>query len=529
VGHEPGIDATRAREWPIPAPGPEPQRIGSSWWRRVLGLLAFSLAALPCLVLFFRVWPEMVTAAYLMTKGWPLYQGVIVPETPLLPLLLAGSGRLFGFSTAMLRGLAAVNCGLIGLLAAWGAWRHRGRRSSEVVALLFVMIVVPMLVFFTEANCLWPDAFVAPFLLGGALVLERFERHGRNRELVGAGLLFGTAILVKQTSAWALLAAVLWLALASRRRSWTRPALLLIAGSGPYLLFVVGWALVFGTMDHIRWTLMVPLTGGFARDIQAPLSAGDLPEAAILFLGMVAVALVSRALPASKRLRSPLPWVAVGAVGMAFPRWELLHLSGAIGICAVATARAGGIVWLLTGRRRGGPMHPFRLVSFSAGTALLVTQIAVLVGFSAMLLPDALGGPAWYWDDATTRLRAAQVAERIPPGGHFLNYLATWDTVYILTETTPPTGVWTNPAFWYSLKQEHLGERMLQQLRANPGTWIFYRAPEPDDVQLSRSAFHRGLLATSRPVSRVDDRVSWRQVVAGPATGGSRQASRLRE
>src|SRR5207244_3982425 len=72
---------------------------------------------------------------------------------------------------------------------------------------------------YVQGPALWPDSWMSPFVLGGALALERFERTGRVRPLTLGGLLLGLAVIVKQTSAWVSLAALVWLGLGSRRRS----------------------------------------------------------------------------------------------------------------------------------------------------------------------------------------------------------------------------------------------------------------------------------------------------------------------
>ena len=155
---------------------------------------------------------------------------------------------------------------------------------------------------------------------------------------------------------------------------------------------------------------------------------------------------------------------------------------------------------------------------FAAGVSAIVVQLAVLAVFVGLVAPKPrLHDPVtWYWNDAESHLRAAQVAERVPRGGRFFNYLGTWDNVYVLTGTAPPMSVWVNPSFWYVLNEYHVGRTMLQQLRSAPGTLVFYRKPASDERRVAQSRFHLGLLSITRPVATVDDLVSWREVVGTP-------------
>src|SRR5207244_11447468 len=94
-------------------------------------------------------------------------------------------------------------------------------------------------------------------LLGAALLLERFETTGRRPTLIVAGLLLGAAVLVKQTSAWAPAAALVWLLARSRRRSARAASVLVLSFAAPYGLFALSWPLLFRTKAHIFWSFDV--------------------------------------------------------------------------------------------------------------------------------------------------------------------------------------------------------------------------------------------------------------------------------
>jgi hypothetical protein len=459
------------------------------------------------------VWPEIVVPAYFVSRGGLLYETVTPggPHTPLLILILAACGRLLGFSGLLFRSVSAVSMAACGALLVVGV---RGVRKGLAGPLAGLLIGVPLFVLwmvYMEGPTIWPEPFMAPLLLAAVLTLERFETTGRRSAVIAAGLLLGVAILIKQTAAWTVLSAVIWILLVSRRRSVSTGSVLFAAASAPYVTFAVAWAALFQTLSHIRWTLLIPVWGGFAGDVASGMNGKDFLAGASVFLVLPAFLLVAGALPGNRILRSPAPWVALGVCGMAWPRWGLLHLAGATGILALSAARAAilSIVAFRKWRRRSA--GPGRILLFALGEALLVIHLAVAVLAGAALVLRGLGGPAFLWDDPATAALAEKVRARVR-GGSFLNVYIAYENLYALTGKSTPDGTYVNPSLWYLLSRENLGDRLVRSLSRRPGVLVLFREPRAPEQPLKKTSFYRFLMERTQVVEEIEPGTFWRVV-----------------
>lgn len=456
-------------------------------------------------------WPEIVTPAWFVTRGYRLYDAIYFPHTPLLILLTAAGGALFGFSAALLRAIPALALAATAALLVVGARPHGSSRRGPLTGLLLGVPLLALLAVYTEGPALWPEPFLVPFFLAGVLLLERHERSGSPRPLAAAGLAFGLAILVKQTSAWAALTALLWLVLRSRRRS-TRVATLFAATTAlPYAAFAVTWALAFRTLAHLRWTLVLPLFTGHSREIAASADAAGLHEAIVLFLPFPALALLRR--PGPSRTGSPAALVALACLGMAWPRWGLLHLAGMTGLAALAGTRALLVAPAALQHVFGRGASRARLCAVALGTATLVAFLGVGLLGAGSLLVDGLRGPLRYWDDATTRLAAEAVRARVPEGSTFLVFGASTQNLYPLTRTLSPGRFYVNPSFWYYLNKQGLDERLVAALKARPGTLVLFREPAVDVEAVRRTALYAFVKAGTDAAGPAGE-AAWRVVRA---------------
>ena len=454
-------------------------------------------------------WPEIVTPAWFVTQGVHLYDDILFPHTPLLILATAAAGSLFGFSASVLRALPAVSLAAAAALLVAGVRPHRASRAGPLAGFCVGLPLLVLLNVYTEGPALWPEPFLIPFFLGGVLLLERHERTGGPGVLAAAGLVFGVAILVKQTAAWPFLAALLWLASRSRRRSRRAAATFAAAGALPYAGFALSWALAFRTLGHLRWTLIYPVFSGHAREIATPVTSADVHEALVLALPIAALLLGGAARGPSARLRSPLVAVALATSGMAWPRFGLLHLAGATGLLALASCR--GLLFLRAGARNA------RRVSRTALGALALSGAAqsVVLGVAGLgagpLLVDAVGGPVFFWDDSATRALAESVRARVPAGGELLLF-ETRQTLYPLTGTRAPGGFYVNPGFWYYLKRDGADERLVAALQAKPGLPILFREPLADAEAVRATRVYRFLASSTVPDGPAPGGAVWRRV-----------------
>jgi len=472
-------------------------------------LLAFAAGALPAFALSLVAWPEIVTPAWFVSRGYLLYDAVFFPHTPLLILGTAGAGTLAGFSAATFRAVAGLSSGLTAALLTGAARTPRARLG----ALLLGAPLLALQSVYLEGPALWPEPFLAPFPLAATLLLERWERRGRERDLLLGGLVLGLGVLVKQTFAWFGLAALLWLLAASRRRS-ARAALRLAAGvAAPYAAFVVLWGAAFRTTAHVRWTLLHVVFGAHAGEIAAPASLGLVHEAVAPFLAFPALGLLRLAL-GRRRRSSPLALLGFAAFGMAWPRWGPLHLAAAQGLLVLAALRGLRLLPVLFRRlsRKGSARR--RELLAAAGLALLMMNLGVAVLGAGPFLLDAVGGPARYWDDETTRESAEGAREKTRPGGLLFVFEARYETLYPLTRTTTPGGFYVNPSFWYYLNKDGIDGRIVSSLRGRRDVPILFREPPEgaDGDRLRATATYRFLSEETVSAGRLDSRTEWRTV-----------------
>lgn len=472
-----------------------------------LALAGAALAAASAYRLGATAWPEIVTPAWFVTRGLVLYDAIFFPHTPLLILLTAALGGAFGFSAAVLRAVPALALGACGALVVLGT--RPGRASGAAAGLLAGVPALVLLTVYAEGPALWPEPFLAPVLVGGVLLLERFALSRGGRALVAAGLLFGLALLVKQTSSWAALGALGWLL--ARRASGRDLLRFGAAVAAPYAAFVVVWAAAFRTLAHVRWTLVLPLLEGHAREIATRPGGADLLEAVWLFLPFAATALLARAVGPA-RFRSPAAFVALAAAGMAWPRWGLLHLAATTGLGALAASRACllAAAAIRSARRRRRPV--LQAIAAAAGVAVLATFLAVGIAGAGSLAAGQVGFPLYYWDDTHTRAALRVVKARVAPGSALLVFTER-QTLYPLAGAVAPGGFYVNPSFWYYLNKDGIDARLVAALRASPGLPILFREPSVDAGPIGATATYAFVTRETRREGAAGD-AEWRVVPA---------------
>ncbi len=475
----------------------------------VLGAVGALLgAAFPFLVSV-TAWPEIVTPAWFVAHGLRLYDAIFFPHTPLLILLTAAAGSAFGFTATLLRAIPALSLAASGALVAIGT--RPLRRSGPAAGLLAGVPLLFLLTVYTDGPALWPEPFLAPFAAAGVLLLERFARGGKTPALVAAGLVFGVGILIKQTFAWCALGALLWLVLDRRRRGLVA-ARFAGAVALPYVSFVLLWALAFRTLAHVRWTFLLPAFSRLSGEIAVPPARADLLEAVWLFLPFAALALLSRTLSPA-RFGSPAFLAALGCVGMAWPRWGLLHLGGMTALSALVASRATLVASVAVRRafRRRAPAR--RMAEAAGGGSLLLAFFVVGILGAGPLLVDARGGPVFRWDDSGTRALASAVKARVAPGKELLVY-DSHQALYPLTGTFAPGGFYVNPFFWYCLNKEGLDARLVAALRASPGLPVLVSPPDADASRIQATRVHAFLEAETAPDGPAAGNATWRRVRA---------------
>jgi hypothetical protein len=184
-----------------------------------------------------------------VARGGELYADAWESKPPLFLYIYVASVKMFGPGVLAIR-IAAAIAAFVTQVATYGiARRYLGTRAALAAgALVGVMLAVP----FWEGNLALTEAFALPPTALGVFCLLRGESKRGARAAAGwlfaAGILFGLAFLIRQTTALIPAGAVVWL-LASRRE-WLRPALVMAAGSIATIVPVVA---LFALRHDFYW------------------------------------------------------------------------------------------------------------------------------------------------------------------------------------------------------------------------------------------------------------------------------------
>lgn len=459
-----------------------------------------------------QAWPEIVVPAYFVARGGVLYDTISFIHTPLLILTTAAAGKLFGFSATLFRVIVGVLLGACCamLVASVRPKRLRSLWFGFLAALPFFLLAI----LYAEEPSLWPDALVTVFFLGGALLLERFEQGGSSRALLFAALTFGVAVLMKQTAAWGGIAATVWLVVRSRRATLRRHLAPFVAAfAAPYALFVVVWAVWYRTLKHVAWTFILPVASRHASEIRIAPTTADVAGALVFYVVVVAFLALRAAAPAQSRFRTAAPWIAAGAIGMAWPRWEVVHISGGLAVLALLFARSIAFAPVALRRVSRGRLRASSLAPVGGVALLLAIAVSSLIA-CVPLIPFSFRGPVLFWDDSVTERTVADVARHVAPGSHLLLFNVPFETVYVRTGTTPPDDRYVNPTFWYYLNKFGIGERIVDALQSHPETPILFHDLGPEDDPRGRdSVVYRYLVERTRAVAPGANGCTWRVVI----------------
>jgi hypothetical protein len=184
-----------------------------------------------------------------VAQGGELYADAWESKPPLFLYIYVATLELFGPGVLAIR-IAAAAAAFITQVATYGiARRYLSTRASVAAAAVTgVLLAVP----FWEGNLALTETFALPPTALGVLCLLRWEARfglrGAAGWLFAAGVMFGLAFLIRQTTALIAAGAVVWL-LASGRE-WLRPAVVMASGSIAAIVPVVA---LFALSHDFYW------------------------------------------------------------------------------------------------------------------------------------------------------------------------------------------------------------------------------------------------------------------------------------
>ncbi len=406
----------------------------------VFGALAVHLAL--ALALRVTAWPEVTTPGYLWSRGMTMYSEIKLQHTPATTGTLALGFWLFGPQTWFVRAYAILGPLVAHLFVLRETralpWRTRALASAFFLAVFFS----------SDGHAVWPTVVIAALAIPTAAALSR----GR---MAAAGLLFGFAILFKQTAAYALVLAAIVLIL--RRRS-REAAVLFGYGCLPYFATLAVFAVAGAGMDMLRWTIEVPFTIRPALVVFRP----GLETSVGILLGFVPLA-AEAALEEPGEYETSARWLLVVAAGFAlicFPRFQVLQTVASVPCLAVGAARL---------MRRRPPILARAATAFVAVTAVS-RGIVVAAG-------NEFDGKVVFWNDDPALERVIARLRGFPRETPL--YSELWGNVHPRAGMIPPGRIYQHPWFFWFFDVDRTGERM-RAANAEPGTvTVGYRGDWP--------------------------------------------------
>ncbi|HMA35942.1 MAG TPA: hypothetical protein VKY74_15875 [Chloroflexia bacterium] len=313
---------------------------------------------------------ETALFPWLLRDGWVLYRDVRDQHGPLLPAALAllpdpgAAGPQFAATVALLV--------LTALLTALAAWRTHGPIAALLATGVYALWLLP----FGGAH-LWYDLALGPFYLGAyilGLVLLRDPAPGWRP--LALGLLLGTAALVKQQAALALLAGLVLVGPRPDRRL----ALYLGGAALPLLISLVAFGGAGALDAYLYWAGTYNLTSSYAQEGAAAVPAAEWPALLALYAPVLALALGTLGRGAPPPGGAPRPSVQrfvffAGGLLLAatlpiWPRYARFHLAAALPLLAVV----GGVAaWDLARHFPG--VRSRALVPWAGGVLVLALAL----------------------------------------------------------------------------------------------------------------------------------------------------------
>jgi len=392
--------------------------------------------------LSFTAWPEMFSFPYLISQGYSLYEGMVYVYTPILPYLLLGVFRIFGYKILTLKAFTWILILLNDFLIYKIAHRLTKKEYLGVLATGIYVFLQP----FWEGNMLWFDlAYVTPVLLSFYFLIRK--------KYFSAGLAVSIAFLTKQIAVVFVTLFLVQIFLSRKRidESVYRYVIGVLVPVGIFVFYLIS----SGNLEwFFNWTFYYPMKywGLFPGYVDLNLSKLDFFEILCLLLPFLIGLYKIRGEPVAGFLAA----VLLASFLAFYPRFSFFHLQMFVAFFAVYSA----YVVNYAGRR-----YVFLLLIF--------LTLSVAGHFR--------GGKASFGKDRFWEKETLLFAEMLPQKSH-LYYLNLPSHYYFLTKSLPPKP-WVDNFGWY-WEVPGFQQKTLDCWSVNPPKYIVWQkgAYEPKTV-----------------------------------------------
>lgn len=277
-------------------------------------------------------WPEMLLYPWFLTKGLLYYRDVVLAYVPGSYYLLHGIYSVIGYSPASERAIAYGFILLTDILVYIVARKLTRSWWASSLALFFFVLWQPIF----SGNTIWYETILAPIYLAVYLLLLRYTDKPRLASAVHVGIVLALATLIKQTAAWPLGMACLfvWLSQKNKIQGFFHAAVL---GSIALLFQLMTWgyfALQGAGSEYWFWVFgfIANLSQSASGYALAP-TRGDL---ALILPAVIPLLMVPMLRPKKEGWLIILFAVAVLLAGL--PRWGLHRLQPMLAFISVSIA-----------------------------------------------------------------------------------------------------------------------------------------------------------------------------------------------
>lgn len=392
-------------------------------------LILITLHLLLLINIKFTAWPEMLAWPYLMIKGWLPYRDIAIAHNPLLLVDLAIFNRIFDVGLLQLK----IYTWIWILLTDTVLFFVVKKLWNFKYALNALAFYIPMQIIY-DGNALWFDLALAPLAL---LIYYSLKK----RDYLWAGIFFGLAFFIKQTSFWFAFPIALYFFKDLKKRE-LEGILSLTKGFLVVAVIVMAALAILGILpDYYEWAVKFGV-------LYLPHAAGQVAFPTVKQF-LVAVFPFSIFFPLffqeKGKHRDLIVWALFSGLGV-YPRFELFHFQPALPFLAIIASIVG-------------------IAIFQKKEKLLKIG---LLGYLIICL--LIIGKYFYrnWGKETRFYGqnemnvAAFVKSAVEPGDkiYVLNY---WDSVYAMTNTLPATRPLVPFLPWY-LKYDDLENGILSNI-----------------------------------------------------------------
>jgi len=413
--------------------------------------LAVSLIVVHLILLVnlrFTPWPEMVLWPYLINSGLIPYKDTAIAHFPALLFLLSWYYKLIGFSLLNLKVFTWVFIVLLDVCIYLIA-KKLFNKTIATVSLCFFALWQP----YFEGNGMWFDLFTTMFLLLTFYLISQ-------KKYILTGLVFGIAILGKQTAIYAAIPIIITLIL--QKQFKIKNIIKTLGG----LLIPVGLFCIYLVKNNILadfyfWAIKFGI--GYLPSAEGQIKLPSLKQTVALGVPFISIIYPLILIYKNKFNKQNqltillLVWSLFLLLGT-YPRFEYFHLQPSLPFLAILSGVTIAVVFK--------QIHKNRL--------FLAPLILILMGSTYLTMRFYLLN--WHRQDRFFEPETKTMATWLSTNANYkekIFILNSWDHLYALSDTIPAVTPWVPTLPWYMNYPDIQDKIVLDLIKNKPEIIVF--------------------------------------------------------